>query len=418
MKLGFTNKRYSPIGVDFGVDQLKLLQLMQTDPPQMIAAAAIDMPDEARTDSAARHAFLGKALPELLSKQKFKGRRAICSIPAFQTLVQNIEVGKSEGEGLDDLVAMQLRQRLNVEPSRMVVRNFPVAQVVRDGVNKQEVVCLAASRESVLQYIESARCAKLDVIGMYAEPLAIIAAFAHLYRRESDKQRTTCFVDIGAATTKVVITHGRNLVFAKVIHAAGDHLTHDRCAGDDSSFAQMRALRIQEASMAVEQEVSAPTPPNVEAGDGLVARSGGAAPGLKPLDNVSTPSQAGAMEPNIAPAVVLSPSLETTPRLTPAHNQADTLANLIDELQLCVRYHHRVFPDRRIDKLVFLGGESHHVNHCQQIAKALRIGAQLGDPLARLVRISQTQAPTGVDMRQPQPAWAAPFGLCQSEPNL
>ena len=55
---------------------------------------------------------------------------------------------------------------------------------------------------------------------------------------------------------------------------------------------------------------------------------------------------------------------------------------------------------------------------CQKIARALRIGAQLGDPMARLVRVNQDKGSDGVDLRKPQPGWAVPMGLCLSEANI
>jgi Tfp pilus assembly PilM family ATPase len=91
---------------------------------------------------------------------------------------------------------------------------------------------------------------------------------------------------------------------------------------------------------------------------------------------------------------------------------------LIDELQLCLRHHQSVFPEQRVEKLVFLGGESRHVDICQKIARSLHIGAQLGDPLARAVRLMQSKTPSGVDLRQAQPGWAVTMGLCLSDANL
>jgi Tfp pilus assembly PilM family ATPase len=90
---------------------------------------------------------------------------------------------------------------------------------------------------------------------------------------------------------------------------------------------------------------------------------------------------------------------------------------LIDELQLCLRHHQGLFPARPVEKLVFLGGESNHTGACQQIARALRVGAQLGDPLARVGKpVGVTTA--GVDLRRAQPGWAVPLGLCLSDPDL
>ena len=97
---------------------------------------------------------------------------------------------------------------------------------------------------------------------------------------------------------------------------------------------------------------------------------------------------------------------------------AEPLDCLLDELQLCTRYYSRVFPETKIEKVIFLGGESRHLPICQKVARALRLGAQLGDPLARLVKVSQAQPATGCDVTQPQPGWAVPMGLCLSEANL
>ena len=126
------------------------------------------IPDEARTSADVRHAFLTEALRNLLKSQKFKGRKAICSIPAFQTLMQHLEIARLDHEDFDAQVHLHLRQRLNVDSTRMVIRHYQVGQVVRDGTTKQEVICLAASREAVMRYIETAHRAKLDLVGMHS----------------------------------------------------------------------------------------------------------------------------------------------------------------------------------------------------------------------------------------------------------
>jgi type IV pilus assembly protein PilM len=389
MAFGWSKVHYSPIAIDFGADSLKLLQVVPGDPPQLVCAASAALPQEVRGEPQTRYAFYIEALRRLLKEHGFKGRRAICSIPAYQTLIQNFQLPKVDGDDLDAQVNLNLRQRLNVEPSRMVVRNFAVGATVRDGAAKQEIVCIAAGRDAVMRYIEIANRAKLDVIGMHCEPLAMLRAFSHLYRRKGDEDRTTCFIDLGAAATKLVIAHGDQMVFAKAIHAAGDHFTRAVAARESLSFEQARAerWRLAEAGPAARGK------PAVEALEEAERRSGGSPPGLATLE---APTQA---------------------RL-PAQPIEDALECLVDELQLCLRYHQSVFVNRPIERIVFVGGEARHTKTCQVIAKALRIGAQLGDPLARLGRDPEAQKPSNVDLRQPQPGWAVPLGLCQCEANL
>ena len=50
MAFGFTKTKFSPIAIDFGSDSLKLLQIIPTDPPQLVAAASSTIPEHARTD--------------------------------------------------------------------------------------------------------------------------------------------------------------------------------------------------------------------------------------------------------------------------------------------------------------------------------------------------------------------------------
>jgi Tfp pilus assembly PilM family ATPase len=247
-----------------------------------------------------------------------------------------------------------------------------------------------------------ARKAKLEVVGMHSEPLAILRAFEHLYRRQSDVDRVTCFIDVGGATTKVIITHGTDMAFAKTIHFAGDHFTRQVAQAKSISFSEARLARRQ-GSAAPEKEGSR------EPAEAVMAGAVGEAQ--------PPPANAGMIA--IAP-----PSAEGGGVDKPAvgrgggGDESDALDCLLDELQMSVRYHQSTFPDKPIEKLIFLGGESRHVWVCQKIARALRIGAQLGDPIARLVRVNAVDETEGVDLQQPQPGWAVPMGLCLSEANL
>ncbi|MEX2214156.1 MAG: pilus assembly protein PilM [Phycisphaeraceae bacterium] len=412
MAFGFSKSRVSPIAIDFGADSLKLLQIVPGEPPQIVAAAAAEVPEHARTDPGARHAFYVDALKVMLAGNPFKGKRAVCSIPAYQTLVQHLQIAKIEQEDLNEQIGIMLRQRFNVDPSRMVIRSVMAGQVVRDGAAKQEVICMAASRDAVMRHIETAHRAKLDVVGMHCEPNAVIRSFAHLYRRSDDHERTTCFIDIGGATTKVLVTHGTDLVVAQNIHAAGDHLTRGLARNEKMGFTDARRQRIADASNVRPPTEASKSPVLQPHLKGIERRGlGGTPPGLAELDAQLAAELGG----TFATATSESPASFARRKEENTDAVADVIECLIDELQLCIRYHQSVFSDRPIEKLVFLGGESRNVALCQKIAKTLRIGAQLGDPLARAMGASTGVKASGVDLRDPQPGWAVPLGLCLLE---
>ena len=306
---------------------------------------------------------------------------------------------------LMEQVNSNLRQRFNVDPTRLVVRCFPVNREDQSG-GQQEVICVAVGKDVVLRHINIARNAKLDIVGMHCEQLASLQAFSHLYRRKDSSELTTCFVDIGAGTTKVMISHGASMVFAKTIYAGGDHLTKHVSESEEISFSEAREKRIAEVQASIPDRRGKGKP--VAAGEVSVeARRDELA--MTSIDSSGGSESAMSKKAEAKASVV---------GVIGGNDGGDTLDCLIDELQMCVRYHRSRFADRKIDKLVFLGGESKRASTCQTIAKALRIGAQLGDPMARMTRSSKARPPYGVDLRQPQPGWAVPMGLCLSEANL
>jgi len=275
----------------------------------------------------------------------------------------------------------------------MVVRNFRVGESGTTG--KQEVICIAAGKESVMRLIGVARQAKLDVIGMHCEPYAILKAFEHLFDQAHNRDQAVCFIDLGAATTKILIAHGHEMVFAKTIHVGGDTFTRQVADARDQTFMDARRTRIE--------SVDGPGSAGDVAATAVPASAAAAAAeGADPLAVAQT-----------------SGEVEVLPGAEPITADAsETMECLIDELKTCMRYHASVYPDKPVSRLVFVGGESRFAKVCQQLARALGIGAQAGDPLARMATATQVAPTVGVDLRRVQPGWAVPIGLCLSEANL
>ena len=403
MAFGWNRTRHSPIAVDFGAHSLKMLQIVPGDPPQLLAAGEVEIP----TDGTDRWEFLGDTVRRLVRDLPFKGRFAVCTTPAHQTLIQHLQLAGGERDDLAEAVGQELRERMNINPSRMVVRHFHVGQFVRGGTTRQEVLCVAASRDTVMRYIKILKSAGLETAGIYSEPQTVVQAFAHLYRRHDDDQRTTCFIDLGAGTVKAVIAHGTQMVFAKTVQYISQPEESDNVAQADARPVSGPAIPPHGPRL---DTLNADSEADLAGADDDAADWAG--------DTTRSARRSGSQARTPAGLAVLEAPVSATTKAAPkeaGEAQDSAFDCLIDELQLCLRYHQGMFGDRPVEQVVFLGGGSRVVARCQRIAQALRIAAQLGDPLARLSRTSDSAAPLGLDMRQPQPGWAVPMGLCLSQ---
>src|SRR2546423_828345 len=94
-------QKANPIGVDFGSDCLKMAQVAVVDgEPQLIAAAAAEVPSHVRHNPGARLAFFAETAKDLLSSGGFKGRQAMLALPAASMFIQHLRLAKMDDEML------------------------------------------------------------------------------------------------------------------------------------------------------------------------------------------------------------------------------------------------------------------------------------------------------------------------------
>ncbi len=364
----------SPIAIDFGSTSVKLLQIQPGESPEILAAVGLRIPDEIRGNTDKEIAYLEKQLPRTLRKGGFRGRRAICSIPCTDTLVQHIQVAETEGVDRDEVVKAQLQAQLNLDPYGMVIRTYFVTEVHRDSEMLSEMICFAISREIVMRYVELLQKCKLQTVGVHSEILGMVRAFDLMPAAGAEPQ-TTLYVDLGWSSTKVAITHDAQLVFARSIEMGGRQVDKRIAERLGCDVASARAQRISEQ---------------------VLATSGTASPRKKGGGGVATTEEDGN-----------GSDLELT-------EMAHAIA---DELSMGVRYHSSLFKGHKIDRMIFLGGEARNIVLCQQIAKEMRLPAQLGDPLTRFGCKKSMRTP-GLSLGQPQPGWAVACGLCVAPTDL
>jgi len=424
MALGFFKSSLAPVAIDFGYAELKLLQVQPGETATLIAAAREVIPEVVRNDPAARQSFLSDRLPKLIRDGGFKGKTAICSIPAWQTFVQHMQV--RGGEGPDDItnqLKAQLQAVIACDPNNVVVRHVEVGEVFRENQTMLEVICFAVARDVVMRQIELLNKCRMEIGGFHAEPIAVVKAFEHLYRREGDDRTTTLYVDLGASCTKAMIAHGRDIRFAKSIPVGGRHfdqrltevLNCDAAAARAQRHAEVRhetlAPSITEGSRANAAAVGAvrseATRAASTAGTGTIhdRRSGSVPNEFAPVEGdahapVSIQAGSGEGEEESVVRQAIHPLVE----------------QLVDELRLCERYHHRLFSDRALDRLVFVGGESMDRPLCREVAESIGVVTYQGNPFGRLKRTGEERF-VGFDGTHAEPGWCVAIGLCACPAN-
>jgi len=370
-RLSLLKQNQHPVAIDFGVSALKVLQVSAGEPASLIAAAMLETPEDLLFDHAKRLKFQMDALPRLVKTGGFRGKRAVCSIPACHSFYcKHMEFQKAEGVSTAALVRAALPTQLRCDPEALVYRHIDVGKVERPGsANRSEVICMATGRGTVERLMGAIKTSKLEPVGMHSEFEAALCSVPI----ENDKPML--LLDLGTATTKVIIAHGQRIVFARAIEIGGRHL-------DETVAHQLKLTMGQAHRHRLEME--------------RVPRRLAAVAAGVPEDRAHTmPGRPARPEPDLT----------------------EPLEILTDEIQMCLRYHGSLFPSSPVERALFVGGETVHRALCEHVARVLRMPAQTADPLARVGR-SGREPTTGVDLTEPQPGWAVALGLCLSPTDL
>jgi type IV pilus assembly protein PilM len=406
--------RANPIGVDFGSDCLRLAQVQQVgNSYRLVAAASADVPDHVRHNASARMAFFVETVRDLLAQGNFKTKQAVLSIPASSMFIQHLRMARLDESETRKALTWEARGKLPIDPSQAVLRHLVAGEVYQDQDPKNEVIVMAATRDLVNQFLASAAKARLDVVGMNVEPKALVDCFAHVQRRREDSQITQCFLDVGMVSSRAIIAHGDRIMFARVIPIGGEHLNKAAADALKISLDQAKLLRVQ---LSCNETIAAATMLNAVDAPKEQMPDSSEASGFALLDaglQASRKAVAPAVEAAAASEPAGSDPAAELARQGRIVEQAlrEPINRLIEELDLCRRYHESTFASHPIDQLVFVGGEARQHRLCKHIAEELGMSALIGDPMTRIDQADDTSIENGIDRRQPQPGWAVALGL-------
>lgn len=376
----FLASKANPIGIDFGSDCLRLSQIKKENGQlKLLAAAERDLPPSARKDWPARFDFFVHAAKEMLGEDDFVGRQVILGLPASATYIAHVRLPKMEDKAIADSLAWEIRGKLPIDPAHAVLRHLIAGEVFVEQEQREEIIVMACRRDVVEGLLASAEKARLDVIGMNVEIGAIVNCFSQVHRRKADAEATSCFVDVGFSATRVIVARGAQMLFARAIPIGTTHL--------NSVLADQLGITIEEAAnrrrrTASRAEESALVITNAGANIALAEER---RQDLRDLD-AGSPVGVGAEEPG---------------------GSASLIDRIVDELNLCRRYHEAIFSEFPVDRLIFVGGGANDRQLCQEIARGVGLPAQVGDPLTRVEGRGRLDGQN----KRPQPAWAVSVGL-------
>jgi len=166
-------------------------------------------------------AQLPEMLRQMMRQNQFVGRHIATTLPREFLHVKNLRLPLMPEEELDSAVRFEARNIFPFDTEDAQIHCLPAGEVRQGNDVLQEVIVLAARNADVNGFIEQLHVCGVIVVSLDIEACALFRSVERFTRRREDEQEVHVLVDVGLASTQVVIGKGREISFLKTIEIGG-----------------------------------------------------------------------------------------------------------------------------------------------------------------------------------------------------
>lgn len=240
-----------PIGVDLGPYGVRLLQLRQRRSGLSVAAAShFDLPLDAEPGGERWFETLRLYLRQHTESSGFVGRQCVLSIDDCFLRVRSIRQPKMPPDEMDRAIRLDAARRLGFDDNQSAEVAWLTAGEVRQGKeSRDEIILIGAEQPIVERLTFTASDAGLRPIAVEPAFVGCARAMSRGFRRAADQNIVRVVVDIGYASSCVLILRGNSVAFYKPLEIGGRNLNNaaaERLGLEPGTVADLRRQPMRE----------------------------------------------------------------------------------------------------------------------------------------------------------------------------
>lgn len=213
----FTRPAAPPIGADFAVERLNLVQVQEHCAHGVLhtvrAAASVAYPLP-REELLAAPRLLRQFVQSALASAPFSGRRAWCALAPADVRILPMTVTLAAGQSEAQAVARAAREQIGTTVADAVVDYYQVRSIDGDSSERQVLVAVA-QKAQVLAHLAMLRGAGLDPVALDIGPAAIGRLLGAMGR--DDLNQSVLLINFGLQKSFLTVIWGRRLMLDREI---------------------------------------------------------------------------------------------------------------------------------------------------------------------------------------------------------
>lgn len=220
----FTRPAAPPIGADFAVERLNLVQVQEHCAHGVLhtvrAAASVAYPLP-REELLAAPRLLRQFVQSALASAPFSGRRAWCALAPADVRILPMTVTLAAGQSEAQAVARAAREQIGTAAADAVVDYYQVRSIDGDSSERQVLVAVA-QKAQVLAHLAMLRGAGLEPVALDIGPAAIGRLLGAMGR--DDLNQSVLLINFGLQKSFLTVIWGRRLMLDREIDFGEEQL--------------------------------------------------------------------------------------------------------------------------------------------------------------------------------------------------
>jgi len=214
----------SVVGVDIGTESVRGVEVVNARGPRptVVRFHEIPMPEGAvRNGEVVEANTVAATLKQLWSAAGFKSRNVVLGVGNPKVLVRDLTVPRLGLKDIRAALPFQVQDILPVPVTDALLDFYPVSESETEQGPVVHGLLVAGVKESISQNVLAAQLAGLTPVGMDIIPFAL----NRVVSRSQHRAGTSAVIDVGAATTNVVIVSDGVPQFVRIVPAGGHDVT-------------------------------------------------------------------------------------------------------------------------------------------------------------------------------------------------
>lgn len=235
------------IGLDIGASAVRVAQVAGgRGGASLVSFAQVALPQGAVVDGEIQDPGpVSEAIAQVWKRAKIRGKRAVVGISNQRVVVRQVDLPYLEEQEFRSSLRFQAADYIPMSVEDAQLDFIVIDDYTTDSQeHMMRVLLIAAATDMVDSFVTTAASGGVEAAGIDLTPFAIARAVSPSARGEAGVAGSEAVVDVGAATTNILIHHNGEPRFVRILLVGGNGATEALAEELSVSFEEAEAMKL------------------------------------------------------------------------------------------------------------------------------------------------------------------------------